>query len=488
MSPEEEERLFVAKYQPLKSGLYKLPATWDFGCILEQLVAARASSICLAFDYDQTLHLRESHRGRSLQLLRRLQSLGIPFCIVTAAQPRIGSVKALAEELQELNLDPFFRTTQLDPTVALARIGERFPDNSMLSLEDLELKLMLLLALCTDRRPSDLVRIGHSNAIVSKDEAVYRLQRGLADWSAELTLEINLHHSDICPVRTLAAFLERIAPNRPPPVYREIDLEKDMPDPIVETDHLFLMNVAQCEACIENFLLSTNAYPAWQIDGLMREPAVEHNINGIQMARYGNLICAKYNKAEAVEWFMQELDGVTESIFVDDNFDNVINVFGRFAELEKSRGLIGHSVWFEEPLDGRPEKYNARRVELGALIMRPLCQKTASDSSSAFVDFGAMGKVQLNQIDSLSEMQLELDSLIDGAEIYFSDTDLSVPWNPSGRPLLAAERPGCTGARFTNGKATSCAWSLCGPLSVVAKHAVLVIDGVQKASGPVEPK
>jgi hypothetical protein len=89
----------------------------------------------------------------------------------------------------------------------------------------------------------------------------------------------------------------------------------------------------------------------------LRDPALELNVHGVQMARLGNLIAAKYNKAEAVEFFMKELPGCDTAVFVDDNFDNVFNVYSRFAQLElknEARATM-HSIWYQPPKDGKPE-------------------------------------------------------------------------------------------------------------------------------------
>jgi hypothetical protein len=81
-----------------------------------------------------------------------------------------------------------------------------------------------------------------------------------------------------------------------------------------------------------------------KVDGLLRDPAVELNVGGIQLARLGNLIAAKYNKAEAVEYFLGEQTGCEVAVFVDDNFDNVFSVFSRLAQRE----LAGASLQVKE--------------------------------------------------------------------------------------------------------------------------------------------
>ncbi len=361
MTHEEEQRSFVLKYQKLRSGIYKLDAAASLAPVLE---LGETEGTCFAFDFDQTLHLREHLRGRSLDVLRRLQAQGAPFCIVTAAQPRASSVRALAHELHELRLDDFFQTTRLDRSGALDWIRQNLGDNSKLSEEELERKLMVLFALLTDRRPADLGRIGYSGIVVDAAgaSATYHMQRGPADWSAQLTVSGTPADCAACPVACLRAYLARILPKRAPPLYKEVDPELDMPENILNSDRLFLrrdgahFDAKELESLVEEFLVTRCKYPDWQVQGLLRDPCIELNVNGIQMARFGNLIAAKYNKAEAVEYFLQGHPECKSVVFVDDNFDNVFNVFLRFAQLEELGHHVAlHSVWYEPPADGKPE-------------------------------------------------------------------------------------------------------------------------------------
>ncbi len=269
ISPEEEERRFGETFGATRSSIRKLGATCDFVQVLE-LVAARPDATCVAFDFDQTLHLREHIRGRSLELLERLHALHVPFCIVTAAQARSSSVRALAQELHELHMDAFFRTTKLEKANALEVIRRDWPQNETLSDSELQSKLLMLLSLFTDRRPSDLSRVGYSGiSFKENDTAVYRMQRGPADWSAELVLASDADPR-VCPVRCLRAHLERIGRVRSMPVYREIDPELDMPDDILPGDRLFLTETGKpleptdTEKLVGDFLIRTCNYPDWQ--------------------------------------------------------------------------------------------------------------------------------------------------------------------------------------------------------------------------------
>lgn len=276
LTPEEEEQRFAEQFGGTRSSIRKLEATSSLEAVLElasSIVAGSggSSKVCAAFDFDQTLHLRESQRGRAGELLLRLRALNVPVCIVTAAQPRSGSVKALAQEMHELHLDEFFRTTKLNPSHALDVVRHDWPDNESLSPEQLQNKLLVLLSLFTDRRPADLSRVGYSGiSFKENNTACYRMQRGRAEWSAELVLTGDPDHR-VCPVRCLKAHLARILPVRAPPVYREIDPELDMPEDIVPGDRLFLtseglpLEPKDIEKLVGDFLIHRCKYPDWQV-------------------------------------------------------------------------------------------------------------------------------------------------------------------------------------------------------------------------------
>lgn len=490
-------------------------------------MASDPEHFCAAFDYDQTLHLREKLRGDSRDMLERLRSMGVPFCIVTAAQPRVGSVKALSQELQVFQMGHLFHTTPLDPQKALGLVRSWGPTAS-LSWDRLRTKTLLLFALLTDRRPSDLCRIGYSTvrfaelqeeegaeqSTKKKTVAYYRLQRGPSDWSAEQILlpakkegEEEEEEDLVCPVSCLKHYIEQLKQRRPVPTYRVIDPEVDMPELIQADDVLFLreengakFTAEELELALADILLRECRYPAWQVEGFTREPAQEMSVQGIQMARLGSLIAAKYNKAEACALFCQQQqkqggDGFQHRlVFVDDNIDNVFSVYSYFAnrELQSSSGgggggshpILCTSVWYEPPLDGKAESFDEKQSKFAHSIMRPLLDRPNDEkqhdhsmrSRKVILSFPNVGSVELTQVGPLNAIMSHIIQLNDSSLqiekiVIVNNDDISLPWNPSKKPLDPEERPGCLGIEIG---IPNFAYTLFGKLSIVGKTAVLV--------------
>jgi len=83
---------------------------------------------------------------------------------------------------------------------------------------------------------------------------------------------------------------------------------------------------------------------------------------GVKLGTMGNVICASYNKPQAVEYFLQsrKLNAKTV-VFVDDNSDNVYSMFVHFASKETQEGLKAPAVWscwYPPPPGGREEVFD----------------------------------------------------------------------------------------------------------------------------------
>lgn len=76
--------------------------------------------------------------------------------------------------------------------------------------------------------------------------------------------------------------------------------------------------------------------------------------DGVQLAYDRRIFASRYNKAEALECYIAE-NNVNPGLiaFVDDNSNNVMNVFLHFAETN----LDILSFWYTPPSTGKDEKY-----------------------------------------------------------------------------------------------------------------------------------
>ena len=92
--------------------------------------------------------------------------------------------------------------------------------------------------------------------------------------------------------------------------------------------------------------------------------------SGVTIVRLGNFIAARYNKAEALDFFMESegLKGkVDHAYFVDDNSDNVFNVFAWMANqqaIDVSLRPILYSCWYPPPKGGKDEDHDEGNREL----------------------------------------------------------------------------------------------------------------------------
>jgi len=90
--------------------------------------------------------------------------------------------------------------------------------------------------------------------------------------------------------------------------------------------------VEEIEGMVKSVLREANV-PEIQWKEVMEERAVEFQYDNIRLARRGNTVCARYNKAEAFKWFLEHKKIKPKRlIFVDDNSDNVYSMFMHWSK------------------------------------------------------------------------------------------------------------------------------------------------------------
>lgn len=203
----------------------------------------------------------------------------------------------------------------------------------------------------------DLPRVGYSTTRFVKEKGIYyRLEKNKV-WSAELLLKENLENPLLCLVNCWQHFEERTKEKR----------LRDENTP----DRLFLnFQDGTFQTLTENEfetramdLMKQSGYTQKQAERFLHDPAQELTFEGVKLATMGNLLAARYNKAEAVEYFIQqrlkqEKSGPIHLIFVDDNSDNAFNVFTHFSSKEESNQVFVSSIWYPPPKEGKEETHN----------------------------------------------------------------------------------------------------------------------------------
>lgn len=165
----------VDKYREgVASRIYLLEKETSLADVVKSV--ADPSQTVLGFDFDQTITLvdRKARAGikgkRSLQLrggeaskraLLSLVDAGAKCCIVTAQTPSPEVAISLVQEVRHLGLARVFDVEAFDPA-PIARLIASWGDNETMPIEQLTVKLVVLVALNTDRTPGDLERLGYS--------------------------------------------------------------------------------------------------------------------------------------------------------------------------------------------------------------------------------------------------------------------------------------------------------------------------------------
>eukprot|EP00457_Paulinella_chromatophora_P002473 gb/GEZN01002478.1/.p1 GENE.gb/GEZN01002478.1/~~gb/GEZN01002478.1/.p1 ORF type:complete len:617 (-),score=114.49 gb/GEZN01002478.1/:539-2389(-) len=175
---------------------------------------------------------------------------------------------------------------------------------------------------------------------------------------------------ELCPVRCLHTYILRTLPIRPVLEWKDTEEESKFREDSPNRLLLFHGDTATTPATpctkqqLEEMLLSvfTEAkVPEHSARDLVEDRAKEiTNYKEVKLAHLGNTIASRHNKPEALELFM-ELRGLKPStiFFVDDNSDNVFNVFTHFAQREIDQVADApsiHTFWFTPPV--RAEEAN----------------------------------------------------------------------------------------------------------------------------------
>mmetsp|Transcript_9590 Transcript_9590/g.22030 ORF Transcript_9590/g.22030 Transcript_9590/m.22030 type:complete len:368 (+) Transcript_9590:72-1175(+) len=364
---EVQTAAFVASHADIPCSIHRITPDSSLAEMLPFVTNPHKALIALDFDQTVKMHtptIQKCVRGgqASVDAISELYDKGATFCIVTAANPQPGSVQEIAKDVRYLKLERLFRVEEFDPTRALDQLRS-WGTNTSLSEDQLEDKLLLLLTLFTDRYPADLVRIGHSKTefcfqehSTTPSQLSYRLlsEQG---WSGAQMLKAR-HESDsiLCPVQVWSEFVQRSKARRN------------------QDDRLFSGRDAKWAEERMNKLLLDMGYSERDTQPVTKDPIQVHLLEGgIRVARMGHVLCAKYNKPEALQMFIQQEALNPEVVlFADDNSDNVFNMYMTFASLALEHKPIPtvHCFWYVPPPEGKEETYDSVSRELMLRIIQ----------------------------------------------------------------------------------------------------------------------
>ena len=408
------------------------------------LATTPAEETLVALDFDQTLSLTSVVEGEKVYALRGgeessawLASLtlrGIDSIVVTAAPASTGSANAVRGDMGRIGVGHLFPcNTHNDGDVeALLEALTRWEDGQEGGDDERvrkSVRLMLAFILLSQRKGSDLYRVGRSHVRWERGEERERIVFDLAapdgsTWSATQVMdrseEVGSLYARVWdvldPIGSLCVMLESDEGGE-----GGEGGERGEPE---EGDRLFVRedgSVFESAGDLIGWLREVFLVPA----GLMEEGSLSDTAlaslfwsesvllstpDKIAVAKSGQLLCARYNKPEAVEAYIKAwryphplTQGVPPSvpdeggrppvstiIFVDDNSDNVVKMFLHFAA-KRAAHLVGDdgfdpvrcprviSLHYPPPVGGVGEV-----VDLGYLgVLEYLSQAKASEASAA---------------------------------------------------------------------------------------------------------
>lgn len=142
----------------------------------------------VAFDFDQTITLtRQGAKGKEFSVrggadtvaaLRQMKAQGVPMCIITAQATTLKVVHSMADEIRKLELDDVFDVESFAPGPVLDLV-KTWGSNYTMSLDKLTRKLIMLIAINSERYPKDLARISYKRTRFF--DAVTELSRSYND-------------------------------------------------------------------------------------------------------------------------------------------------------------------------------------------------------------------------------------------------------------------------------------------------------------------
>ena len=368
------------------SKLLKLDREGTHEEILRFAVAHKVDLV--AFDFDQTLTEPKKNKNdktagprmrggkSSLKALQDLHRNGVDMIIITATKPGRDAATSVAAEVCELGLGPEFHASNRYDLEALKGEFSSAGAVGTLSNEQLTERLIVLMLVHTRLRGIDLwrasskgLKLAASGRIESFCTRTMQSESKVDDFESlgQLSTPYKVPNSpeDTLDLSTcLQEYLKRIEKFQAEQLFRELGKNGDFNEQAMTLDSLLLR--------LDQFSTRLK-FPDHVKRSLAHGFAEDIKTkNGVVIAKAGKVFCSGYNKAEALEWYIQSRATKPKSVaFVDDNTDNVFNLFMSF----KSSPLVEkiYSIWFEPPTFGQ--------METGSSFANSVVKKAAMTNS-----------------------------------------------------------------------------------------------------------
>eukprot|EP01091_Cochliopodium_minus_P012301 TRINITY_DN3697_c0_g1_i1.p1 TRINITY_DN3697_c0_g1~~TRINITY_DN3697_c0_g1_i1.p1 ORF type:complete len:387 (+),score=107.39 TRINITY_DN3697_c0_g1_i1:60-1220(+) len=354
----EEQKILCQKFLDSSSHCIAMDPLSSIDSISSSLLSPEETVV--AFDFDQTLKMapkkgineKATIRGGdgTKEFMDRLLKENYPTIIITAATPNEQATETLRKEVVKIGFGKHFGVEDFDNVKLIERL-EKMGENEELTEPQILTKLVLLLSLLSNKISEELGRVGRSNILIKDDRIGFRLRKG-EDWGATLFLMVNEKNPRLCPVRCLKRYLVLTEDYKfeEAEYGKEIDRlflshEKDQRKPLLENQILDIVKVFLKESDYDLEYSSVRSFYEKRAKEISHEGAKFYSCN--------NLLLSKYNKAEALIWWLKEKKmNPKRIIFVDDNSDNAFSVYMHICNTTQ---ISIHSYWYTPPSYGKDE-------------------------------------------------------------------------------------------------------------------------------------
>lgn len=306
-----------------------------------------AGVVVLALDFDQTLKLKDRLTGssgvrggdESVAWLRSIvaeHAHALQLCVITAADVSIAGVRTIASELALIGLADLFDVDAL-PSAERDSIVAALLAQTATTRAELRRRLVAVSALKTTRFACDLERVARETVVCGDAAVQFRLVRE-GQRGALLT------ERDAAVVQCWRAYHEHAD--------------------VAETDDASVWQYfgADWDAAADlRVALAPFGVAERHVERMLRETASVCDADGVKIARFGRVLCSKYNKPEALQLFMQQERLTADAVFfVDDNLTNAFNMFASQLGATAAMPAV-HSMWYEPPAGGKEESVRDER-------------------------------------------------------------------------------------------------------------------------------